>query len=514
VVSGREPTISGDGARVAFVSREALVPGVPAGTENVYVRDLATGHTKLASELNGVAANDDSEEPAISGNGQVVAFASKATDLGGPLGAVYAHDLQSGETVLVSRATGAAGEPANQESLSPSIDAEGTHVTFGTTATNLDPADKDAVESFYERDLAHATTTLATQSSGGAPNNMAAFSAVVSGDGTRVAFSSAATNLVPEDTSTNIDIFVRDLAAKTTTLVSQPYSPTFGAGSFDISEDGSTVSWITPDRVLAEDTDNTNDLYARDLASGTTSLIGRGGDGAPLAASVERAGLNADASCVAIALGGPNEDEEGLVASPGLPGSTPSPDFDVVIVRALKRDCLPSPPVEGSTAAPPPTSGVGPRPLTGGGSTADRTPPVLSRVSLTNQRFRRSARATATTAARRPANAAKVGTTLRFTLSETATVTVAFERASSGRRLGTSCQAPTARLRAHKPCTRYVHAGTLTRRALRAGARQIAFSGRLGAKALAPGSYRVTLIATDAAGNRSRPHRLSFTIVA
>ena len=68
-VVAREPAISGDGTKVAFVSGEALVPGVPAGIERIYVRDLATGQTMLASELDGAPANANSESPAISGNG-------------------------------------------------------------------------------------------------------------------------------------------------------------------------------------------------------------------------------------------------------------------------------------------------------------------------------------------------------------------------------------------------------------------------------------------------------------
>ena len=93
-------------------------------------------------------------------------------------------------------------------------------------------------------------------------------------------------------------------------------------------------------------------------------------------------------------------------------------------------------------------------------------------------------------------------------------MTVTFERASPGRRVGKACRKPAAKLRRHRACTRYVLAGKLTRRSLGTGARQIAFSGRLGAKALALGGYRLTLVATDPAGNRSTPHQLSFTIVA
>ena len=83
-VVGLDPSISADGTKVAFQSREAVVSGVPAGTEQIYVRDLTTGHTQLASELEGVAGNARSREPAISGDGRWVAFESAATNLGGP----------------------------------------------------------------------------------------------------------------------------------------------------------------------------------------------------------------------------------------------------------------------------------------------------------------------------------------------------------------------------------------------------------------------------------------------
>ena len=39
------------------------------------------------------------------------------------------------------------------------------------------------------------------------------------------------------------------------------------------------------------------------------------------------------------------------------------------------------------------------------------------------------------------------------------------------------------------------------------------FSGRIGRRALAPGSYRATLVARDAAGNASKAKRLGFRVV-
>ena len=140
----------------------------------------------------------------------------------------------------------------------------------------------------------------------------------------------------------------------------------------------------------------------------------------------------------------------------------------------------------------------------------DRTAPVISALSVTNKRFRRSSKATAVSAQRR--RAAKQGTTFRFRLSEAATVRLVLERKERGRRVGSSCRKATARLRRRPVCTRYVSKGTLTRK-LTAGAKTIAFSGRVGRKAVPLGSYRARLVATDAAGNRSTERRITFTVV-
>ena len=63
------------------MSRKALVPGAPRA-RTIYVRDLATGRTTLASELDGVPANE-SESSAISETEQWL-NGSNATNLGGP----------------------------------------------------------------------------------------------------------------------------------------------------------------------------------------------------------------------------------------------------------------------------------------------------------------------------------------------------------------------------------------------------------------------------------------------
>ena len=101
---------------------------------------------------------------------------------------------------------------------------------------------------------------------------------------------------------------------------------------------------------------------------------------------------------------------------------------------------------------------------------------------------------------------------MKLSVSEASKLTVVVARQLPGKRKGRSCLKATKKLAKARKCTRSVKAGTLTR-ALKAGPATIAFSGRFGRKALAPGTYTATLRAADAAGNRSKVVVLTFTVV-
>jgi hypothetical protein len=110
----------------------------------------------------------------------------------------------------------------------------------------------------------------------------------------------------------------------------------------------------------------------------------------------------------------------------------------------------------------------------------------------------------------------KRGTTIKYTLSEAATVSLRIDRRLKGRRIKRGkkrvCVKPTRKNRKKRRCTRLKKAGTLTRRSV-AGKNSVKFTGRIGRKALKRGSYQLTITATDAAGNKSKPKRLRFRIV-
>lgn len=128
----------------------------------------------------------------------------------------------------------------------------------------------------------------------------------------------------------------------------------------------------------------------------------------------------------------------------------------------------------------------------------DRLAPSLSGTRLSRRRFR------------------SPGTTLSFRLSEAARLTLRIERKLKGRRVRRKgkirCVRPTRKNARRRRCARYKRAGSFTR-TFAAGAHRIKFSGRIGRRKLRPGSYRLTLTPTDAAGNRGKARRLGFTIV-
>jgi hypothetical protein len=98
---------------------------------------------------------------------------------------------------------------------------------------------------------------------------------------------------------------------------------------------------------------------------------------------------------------------------------------------------------------------------------------------------------------------------LTYQLSEAATVTITVERLQTGRRSGRRC---VAGRRTGTRCTRVTKAGVL-RRTSKAGPSRIAFSGRIGRKALPVGAYRLRVVAADPSGNTSRPVNVKMRIM-
>jgi Tol biopolymer transport system component len=261
--------LSHAGTRLGFVSTAPLAPGAN-GRNHAFVQDLG-GATRLVSRSTGGAVeNGATVGAALSGDGRFVAFASSATNLvpGDTNGEIdiFVRDLRSSTTVRVS--VGRNGAQANWFSVDPAISRDGRFVAFASAASNLVADDTNGQVDVFVRDLATGRTTLLSRAPDGGPADLGGGEPSISGNGTRVLFHSVATNLVRGDTNGTRDVFVRDLAVAVNRLVSVGPGGRLGDGpSFagDLSADGRHATFDSRATNLVDgDTNGQDDLFARD----------------------------------------------------------------------------------------------------------------------------------------------------------------------------------------------------------------------------------------------------------
>jgi hypothetical protein len=286
-----ESTISADGRYVGFVSRASnLVPGDINSKFDVFTRDRLLGATELVSAAD-VQANSFSDEPSISTDGRCIAFRSNASNLV-PLDTnifydVFVYDRPSASLDWVSATPNGAG--SNGPNQDPVISSDGRYVAFSSQASNLIVGDTNNALDIFLRDRQSFTTTRVSVASDGSQADSNSYTSAISGDGRYIAFDSDASNLVASDTNNTRDIFVRDVVNATTERVSVASDGT-QANNFSqtpaISADGRFVvfgSYAT-NLVAAGTSGSTLQVFVHDLQLGTTELVsvapgGGSGDG-------------------------------------------------------------------------------------------------------------------------------------------------------------------------------------------------------------------------------------------
>jgi len=137
-----KPSISASGLFVAFRSAATnLVVGDTNATTDIFVRDIAAGSTVRVSVDNGGSEGNagsggsiTGRGPSISGDGRLVAFGSGASNLvGGDTNGsydIFVRDLRNGTTARV-------GSQGNSSSDEPSLASGGCAVAFMSFATDL-----------------------------------------------------------------------------------------------------------------------------------------------------------------------------------------------------------------------------------------------------------------------------------------------------------------------------------------------------------------------------------------
>jgi Tol biopolymer transport system component len=229
------PAISADGAYVAFESRgDDLIPGGTApGFQHVYRRLLPAGPVDLVSvdESGAEAAGGlvGGEQPSISADGSVVAFASDSPLTSGDLSPykdVFVRDFSGVAPPFVVRvsledpAYPFADGDASDDSAEPSLSADGRYVAFSSNAPDIVIPDTNPLSDIYLFDRQAGTTIRCSVNSFGVQGNQGSVNPSIAGDGRSIAFESEAFNLASGDSNGTADIYLRDLARGTTIRLS------------------------------------------------------------------------------------------------------------------------------------------------------------------------------------------------------------------------------------------------------------------------------------------------------
>ena len=275
--------VSANGRTVVFSSEASnLVPQDGNGTMDVFVKDVVAGRIRRVSVGPFGESADRSEASSIDARGLVVAFRSFASNLvGGDLNGkadVFVFDRGSGlvERVNVS-STGAEARAATFRGV---VSGSGRFVGFRSRAANLVPGDtNEALDTFVHDRWTGATTRISVSSEGeeadargfdrSTRRSFFVSRPFLSADGRYAAFTSRASNLVPEDRNGMTDVFVHDLLTRSTARVSvsadgeEANGASFVSG---ISADGRVVAFTSnADNLVAGDTNGRRDVFVARL---------------------------------------------------------------------------------------------------------------------------------------------------------------------------------------------------------------------------------------------------------
>src|SRR5437762_364630 len=170
------------------------------------------------------------------------------------------------------------GTPAVGTVLPGVISANGRYVVFTSTASNLIGVSGAHV---YRHDRTAGTTVLVTVAKTGLPSVAGGFAPTVSADGRFVAFASASNDVVAGDTNGTVDVFLRDMVAGTTAMVSDTQTGAAGdlssglnssAGAHEISDDGRYVAFTSNATNLVPTSNNgKQQVYVKDMLTGVVT---------------------------------------------------------------------------------------------------------------------------------------------------------------------------------------------------------------------------------------------------
>ena len=271
-------SVSGDGTRVAFISRAVnLVRPDANGTDrDMFLFERRTHKVSLVSVSSaGVQCHGETFTGAISEDGRSVAIESACDNLvagdSNQQPDIFVRDLVHGTTERVSLTS--SGQQIPNGATLGGISSTGRYVVFNAIGDGVVPGDTSAFPDVFLRDRQAGTTTLVSTTPGGQSPAGQSVAGGVSADGRYVVFTSYASDVVPGDTNRHQDAFLRDMQTRVTTRlnVGPGGVQADGGGSAGaISSDGRQILFFAEATLLKGGRSRRSAAFLRDRVTGTT----------------------------------------------------------------------------------------------------------------------------------------------------------------------------------------------------------------------------------------------------
>ena len=276
------PAISGDGRFVAFQSAATnLVAGDNNIATDVFVREIATGTLEIASRATGVAGAQGSAtsgQARLSSTGQFVVFSSTATNLvtgdTNSQADAFVRDRLTSVTSRVSVATGGAQASGGVGGATAStISADGRFVVFTSGQQTLSSGDTNTLADAFLHDRQTTTTERLSTTQG---TTGSCLDPTISADGSMLAFSSTFADLVAGDNNVVRDTFYR---ARTGTVLTRITA----AGAVEANNtlevpafngNGTKIAFQSAaSNLVAGDSNAANDIFSLVIGTGVITRV-------------------------------------------------------------------------------------------------------------------------------------------------------------------------------------------------------------------------------------------------
>jgi Tol biopolymer transport system component len=184
---------------------------------------------------------------------------------------LFVRDRRFGTTALVSVSSAGVAGNAGGVAGGVAMSLDGRFIAFDSASTDLVANDTNGTADVFVRDLRRRTTERVSVSSAGRQGNGSSGLPSISADGRFVAYGSSSTNLVPGVATDVTRVYLFDRQTRVTRLVTRTFDgtpPDFGGGQPALSGNARVIAMQSlASNLVPDDTNGVTDIFTQRISS-------------------------------------------------------------------------------------------------------------------------------------------------------------------------------------------------------------------------------------------------------